>query len=343
MLQLEQARALAQTAARAIQTAYPHHIVHLVLNEQDNRLPAHQHPAFGGSYDWHSCVHMHWSLVRLMNRFPADAELVATCSAALSQTLTAERLNTELDYLRTRERRSFERPYGWAWLLKLDAELMVLGSNRTYAASAAWRDALAPLAQHIAQAFVAFLRVLPTPVRHGVHSNTAFACVLALQWARLNAHWELVDTIESRARTWFADDMAHGVHWEPSGTDFLSPTLTEALLMSHFVPTPQFRAWFDAFLPIPIAETPLATIATPGDRSDGQLVHFDGLNFARAWCARGLLQALPLDHPQAAALRQLAFDGIAASQQQAVHGEFVATHWLASFLVLAETEYAGVL
>lgn len=343
MLHVGQARALARVAQQAILTHFPHHAVHLVRDRHDAQLPSVLHPAFHGSYDWHSCVHMHWSLARLWSRFPADHEVTTLAQRVLGTGLTSSNIQQELAYFQAPGRAGFERPYGWAWLLKLDSELAVCAQVAPDSDAHVFRDALRPLCQHIAVEFVGFLNTLHVPVRHGVHGNTAFACVLALQWARLNAHWELVTAIETQAQNWFIDDLAHGVHWEPSGTDFLSPTLTEALLMSQIVPTAQFIAWFDAFLPIPLAETPLHRVARPGDRADAQMVHLDGLNLSRAWCARGLLQVLPLDHREAGALSALAAEGIAASAAEASDGEFVATHWLTSFLLLAETEYSGVL
>ncbi len=337
MIDTGQAQALALLAKSAIETTLPHHVLHAMQHESDIAPPRIHHPAFHGSYDWHSCVHMHWSLARLLNQFPAAAG--QTAPQVFDQNLTPENIATELSYVASQGRSSFERPYGWAWLLKLDAELRLC----THPRAPQWRAALAPLSDFFATSFEAHLPVLLAPVRHGVHSNTAFACILALQWARLSARWSLADLIVARAIAWFGDDVAHGVFWEPSGTDFLSPTLTEALLISHVLPAAQFSSWFDAFLPVPIAETPLEKCVVPGDRGDGQLVHWDGLNLSRAWCARGLVRALPLGCPQAQALDAIAQRGMAQSAPQVLQGEFVATHWLASFLLLAETESQGVM
>jgi hypothetical protein len=335
MIEAERAAALTQVVVQAINTHYPHKPDHLVLDGTDDLAPHRVHPAFHGSYDWHSCVHMHWSLVRLLNHHPHLSAPVHT----LNINLTAANIAEELRYAQHPNRSSFSRPYGWAWLLKLDAELRLC----THPAAGAWRDALQPLAAHFAEAFVAHLPKLTTPIRHGVHGNTAFACLFALHWARLAAHDALADCIVERTRTWFADDVAHGVFWEPSGTDFLSGTLTEAHLMSHVLSAGDFRDWFAGFMPVPLTETPLCTRLQVSDRQDAQIVHLDGLNLSRTWNARAITNALKFGDPQSEALFAIARQGLADSAAQVFEGDFVATHWLASFLLLAETENVDVL
>ena len=332
------AAALAQRIAEAINTALPHLIQHSFTSASETVSPEALHPAFHGSYDWHSSVHMHWSLARLLNFGEINPEIARIAPQVLDANLTAEKLAVEAAYFQHPARKSYERPYGWAWLLKLDLELLRCQHPR----ATTWRAALAPLVETLAAALESHLQTLSHPIRHGVHANTAFACVLALQWARAVPRWTLVDTIEARAKLWFGDDVAHGVFWEPSGTDFLTPTLTEALLMSQVLGVHSFQAWFEAFLPVALSETPLAQLITPADRADGQLVHGDGLNLSKAWCARGLINALPLGCEASVFLRKIADDGIAHSAAQALEGDFVATHWLASFLLLAQTEFEAL-
>jgi hypothetical protein len=332
------AAALARRVAEAIQTTLPHLLQHSFTASEESAHPASLHPAFHGSYDWHSSVHMHWSLVRLLNISGNVSEIAHIAPQVLDANLTVAKINAECEYFSHPARKTFERPYGWAWLLKLDLELR----GCAHPNAAHWRAALSPLVELLASALESHLQTLSHPIRHGVHSNTAFACVLALKWARAVPRWSLVDVIEARARHWFGDDVAHGVFWEPSGTDFLSPTLTEALLMSHVLSGQDFRAWFEAFLPVSLSETPLAHIITPPDRLDAQLVHGDGLNLARAWAARGILNVLPLGSEASEFLRKLAHDGVAHSAKQAMEGDFVATHWLASFWLLAETEFEAL-
>jgi hypothetical protein len=338
MLDAASAHRLASSVVRAINTTYPHANVHLAQSRDDVAPASISHPAFHGSYDWHSCVHMHWSLVRLLNMGLRGDEQTAAIET-LDRSLTAENIAGELAYVARPSNALFERPYGWAWLLKLDAELTHCG----HANAPAWRAALAPLATHFADALIRYLTNLNAPIRHGVHANTAFASVLALRWARIKKRDLLTDAIESQAVRWFENDVAHGVFWEPSGTDFLSPTLTEALLMSHVLSAAQFRAWFAQFLPIPLHETPLLSTVTPKERRDAQLVHWDGLNLSKAWCAKGLVRVLALGDDQAFALTAAARDWIDAAQSQAIEGDFVATHWLASFVLLAQTEFDGMM
>ncbi len=335
MIDAVRAAALAPVVVQAIAIRYPHKPEHMVLDGGDLPSPQHAHPAFHGSYDWHSCVHMHWSLVRLVNLHPTLAAPVHT----LNTNLTGVNIAAELRYATHPDRLSFSRPYGWAWLLKLDAELRL----STHPAAAAWRHAVQPLAAHFAEAFVAHLPKLTTPIRHGVHSNTAFACLLALHWARVTAHDVLAACIAERAHSWFAEDVAHGVFWEPSGADFLSGTLTEAHLMSHVLSAGDFRDWFAGFMPVPLTETPLCKRLHVSDRRDAHIVHLDGLNLSRAWNARAITCALKFGNLQSETLFAIARQGLADSAAQVFEGDFVATHWLASFLLLAETENVDVL
>ncbi len=337
--------ALAQRVTLALDTKLPHLLQHSFTSAGERVAPHTLHPAFHGSYDWHSSVHMHWSLVRLLKFLELHAknghfapQVVAQTIRVLEANLTPANIQIECDYFDHPARKTFERPYGWAWLLKLDLELR----DCSHADAAQWRSALAPLVERLAAALEAHLQTLSHPIRHGVHANTAFACVLALKWARAMPCWSLVDVIENRAKHWFGDDVAHGVFWEPSGTDFLSPTLTEALLMSHVLGGADFRAWFKLFLPVSLTETSLAQIITPPDRLDAQLVHGDGLNLARAWAARGIINALPLGSEASEFLRTLARESVAHSAPQVLEGDFVATHWLASFWLLAETEFEAL-
>jgi hypothetical protein len=332
------AAALARRVSEAIQTTLPHLIQHSFTTASESVSPSKLHPAFHGSYDWHSSVHMHWSLVRLLNFFGNSPEIAQFAPQVLDANLSAANIQAECDYFNHPARKTFERPYGWAWILKLDLELR----DCAHPSAGRWRAALSPLVALLAAALESHLQTLSHPIRHGVHGNTAFACVLALKWARAMPRWSLVEVIEARAQHWFGDDVAHGVFWEPSGTDFLSPTLTEALLMSHVLSGQDFRAWFEAFLPVSLSETPLAHIITPPDRLDAQLVHGDGLNLARAWAARGIINALPLGSEASEFLRRLARESVAHSAPQAIEGDFVATHWLASFWLLAETEFEAL-
>jgi hypothetical protein len=322
------AQGFAATALANVQAAYPFHLVHFARSAADLHPPDALHPAFFGSYDWHSCVHMHWTLVRLWTLAP---ELAARpqIEAQLDARLTPDRIAGELHYFTARA--SFERPYGWGWLLALHAALV--RSARTTPRAAAWRDAVAPLADLLATRCIEFLPRSAYPVRAGTHGNTAFALVLMLDWAVLTQHPALRSAIVERAQHWYGRDRRYPAHFEPSGDDFLSGGLCEALLMQRVLDACDWVDWWEAFAP---EAARLATWLTPvqvSDATDPKIVHLHGLNLSRAWCWRTLAPHLP------AALQPAAHSAVdahlAASLDAATAGHYVGTHWLASFALLA--------
>jgi hypothetical protein len=266
---------------------------------EDVKGPRALHPAFYGSYDWHSSVHGHWMLVRLLRLFP-DLPEAAEIRHALSEHLTAENLQVEADYFGRKEGRPFERPYGWAWLLKLAEELR--GWDDPDARR--WSQALRPLADAIVARYLEFFPKQTYPIRIGVHPNTAFGLAFAHDYARASEDTRLRDLVEERARAYYGADRDAPAQWEPSGADFFSPSLVEADLMRRVLAPAEFRAWFGRFLPGAARGEPgsLFTPATVTDRTDPQLVHLDGLNLSRAWCMQGVAAALPGEHPARAAL-----------------------------------------
>jgi hypothetical protein len=303
----ELAARLARIAAANLERPFPHKLDHLLVQPPAEALDHRRlHPAFYGSYDWHSAVHMHWSLARLQKRFP-DPRFEALLDAHLSPGNMA----VELAYFRSDAGRTFERPYGWAWLLKLQAELA--GSPR--------QGAVAPLAREIAARFARFLEA-PYPVRAGNHGNTAFACLLAMDYARVVSP-ELAVLIEAAAQRWYGPDRDAPLAYEPSLDEFLSPALVEALLMKEVLPPEASRSWLREFLPAGIG--PLAHPPGGFDRADAKQVHLDGLSLSRAWCLRRLGHAEAAERHLAAALPHLEAD-------------YVGTHWLASFALLALSE-----
>ncbi|MFN3630419.1 MAG: DUF2891 family protein, partial [Casimicrobiaceae bacterium] len=243
---------LARVALSNVARPFPFHFTHLVADEAEGcgLDPRRLHPIFGGSYDWHSSVHMHWSLVRLLNRASAGVapEVVPMAAEILrrfDQAFTPDHVAREVAYAERPSARSWERPYGWAWLLKLYAELAVC----THANAAAWRSALLPLADLLADRLYDYFGRLPHPVRHGVHGNTAFAMILALQFAHVVGDDDFAAHIRERANAFFAEDRNYPLAFDCSGEDFLSPALTEALLMSFVLPRGEFLDWFGRFLP----------------------------------------------------------------------------------------------
>lgn len=294
----------------------------------DLRLPRAWHPVFHGSFDWHSSVHAHWMLARLRRRFP-DAGFVAGIEARFDAAFTPAAVAGERAFLARPEARGFERPYGWAWLLALHAE-----AERH---DAGWGEALAPLAAAFAARFGTYLHKLTYAIRAGTHGNTAFALVLARNWAAIHDP-ALVGLIDAQTRGWFDGDRGCQA-WEPSGDDFLSPALTEALLMSRVLPTPAFARWFDAFLP-DLSRGEPATLFRPAevsDRSDGKIAHLDGLNLSRAWCWRSIASALGESHPAFLRMMDAADCHLVASLPH-LDDDYMGGHWLATFALLGTTK-----
>lgn len=324
---------LVRVALANLATEYPHQIQHLLASDADALPPRALHPVFWGSYDWHSSVHMHWTVarcLRLAPNLPSIARAVAHCDARLQPA----HVDAELAYLRSAGRASFERPYGWAWLLKLQAELALLASERE--AARRWRDALAPLADEAAVRLLAFLPRLDYPVRAGTHGNTAFALILALDYARIVQHRGLARSVAERARTWFGRDRRYPADYEPGGDDFLSGGLVEAVLMRRTSDDARFAEWWEAFAPAPEALARWLAPVRVADARDPKIVHLHGLNLSRAWCWRALRPSLPaaLHDPVDRAIEA----HLAASFAAALEGDFVGTHWLASFALLALTD-----
>lgn len=302
---------------------YPHKLDHVMDGPEDVLGPKALHPIFHGSFDWHSCVHGYWLLARLLRLYPDMPENVRI-RTLLDEMIIEEKVAGELAYLDRAYTGGFERPYGWAWLLALHAELRRHDRH--------WAGELAPLARAFADRFHLYLPRLTYPIRVGTHFNTAFAAILALEWAE-GSDAALADLIRARAQDYYGEDRGCQA-WEPGGDEFLSSALTEALLMRRALPEAAFRPWFDAFLP-DLAEGRPASLFTPAfvsDRSDGKIAHLDGTNLSRAWCWRGIADALPPG--LAAKARETAGAHLDASLPH-VAGDYMGEHWLATFALLA--------
>lgn len=320
----------ARVALDNIVRRYPYKVDHLMTGPHDLVAPEVMHPVFYGSYDWHSSVHMHWLLVRLLALRPA-LDCAGEIRATLDAQLRPEALAAELAYFELAGSRTFERPYGWAWLLRLQAELRALASTDPQAAR--WADACAPLASHLAQRMIDYLEIADFPIRTGTHFNSAFALIMAWCYVNTDTHPALRKAIVRRAHRWFGHDQRYPARYEPGGDEFLSGGMTEAVLMRYVLDGCDYGEWWEMFAP---AQSDLATWLTPvlvSDRTDPKLSHLDGLNLSRAWCWRLLGPALP-EPLQPLAERAWAAH-LEASLPQAVDGHYVATHWLASFALLA--------
>jgi hypothetical protein len=310
-----------QVALANVTRDYPRRLDHLLSSPPGDLSPRRLHPAFYGSYDWHSAVHMHWLLVRLLRLHP-DLPQAGEAIAVLDAHLAPGPLAAELAYFDEPAGRTFERPYGWAWLLELQAEALRYARQR--APARGWAEALGPLAAYLAGRMREFISISALPNRAGTHANTAFACILSLDYARTAGDAGLAAAIDLAARRWYLADRDAPLAYEPSQADFLSPSLTEAQLMHRVLPAREFRAWLGSFLPAGLGS--LFEPAVPPDRSDPQFCHLDGLSLSRAWSLRRLRSAFPGE----AADRHLV-----AGLPQAVGGDYVAEHWLASFAALA--------
>ncbi|XXX74169.1 DUF2891 domain-containing protein [Sorangium sp. So ce134] len=321
---------LAAIALGHVTREYPHKLDHVMAGPEDVKGPRDLHPIFHGSFDWHSCVHGHWLLARVYRLFPG-APGAAAIRALLEAQLTADKVAVELAYLERPASRGFERPYGWAWLLLLAAELARYDTGE----GRRWSAALAPLGDAFAARFLEYLPRATYPVRAGAHSNSAFALALALEYAAVRGDERLARRCAESARAWYGRD-ADCQAWEPSQDDFLSPALIEAECMRRVLNEPEFRGWFARFLPRAADGEPATLFepATVSDRSDGKIAHLDGLNLSRAFCWRSLAVALPGGDPVRARALQAAERHLDASLPH-VAGDYMGEHWLASFALLA--------
>lgn len=321
-----QAARLIQLPLHCLDTEYPNKLGQVLGDSTDLRAPSELHPAFYGCFDWHSAVHGHWTLARLINLFPEMAESEKAL-AALKQHITAENIRQEVLFFDDELNKNFERTYGWAWLMKLQMELSTSRQDDLQHLGLL----LEPLTNKIEEKTIEYLPKLYYPIRVGTHTNTAFALSMMYDYARWAEHDGLMDVIAQRSRDYFLNDVNCPMSWEPSGSDFLSPCFEEANLMSKVLKPEEFRSWLVDFLPgLEKADYTLE----PGivtDRKDGQLVHLDGLNFSRAWCIYGIMSKIPgYDH-----LNQIAADHIRHSLPELVGDSYEGGHWLASFALLA--------
>jgi hypothetical protein len=324
----KQASAFAALALKGLQKEYPNKPGHVLNDASDIKSPRALHPAFYGCFDWHSSVHGHWMLARLLRLFPELPEK-QKIRAVLAEHLTAKNLQIEADYFTQPNHKSFERTYGWAWLLKLAEELHTWDD----ADGRQWSQNLKPLTDTIVAGYLAFLPKQTYPIRTGVHPNTAFGLAFALDYARTVEHKALRELIEQRSQAYFGKDVGAPARWEPDGADFFSPSLMEADLMRRVLPAAEFAQWLQGYLPDLASGEPktLFTPATVADRTDPQIVHLDGLNLSRAWCMRSIAAALPAKDPRRKVLAEAAVRHAEAALGHVASGDYGGEHWLASF------------
>jgi len=305
---------------------YPNKLGQVVGGKVDLREPSDLHPSFFGCFDWHSAVHGHWSLVKLLKEF-TNVEGKEDAILKLKTTLTKENIQREVEYFAGKHNKSYERTYGWAWLLKLAEELHT------------WDDPLArelesnlaPLTKVIVDKYLEFLPKLVYPIRVGEHTNTAFGLSFALDYAQSVKNIELVNAIKTRARDFYFSDQNCPLEWEPSGFDFLSPCLEEANLMSKVLQGQEFDLWLGKFLPKLKSHSFELAVGEVSDRTDGKLVHLDGLNFSRAWCLKNIAES----NQNYSHLIDIANAHIYHSLPALVGDTYEGGHWLGSFAIYA--------
>jgi len=329
-LDREIASLYARTALGHVTRPWPYKMDHVMTGEHDVVSPQTLHPIFFGSFDWHSCVHGWWTLFTLLRLYPDNPEAPSIIALA-GDLFTEAHVATETAYLDRPSSRGFERPYGWAWLLMLAAELE---RHETGAGCHASRR-LKPLTDAFVDRFKSYLPLATYPVRVGTHFNSAFALRLTLEYARAVGDKALLTLCHDRAQTWYGHDRDCQA-WEPSQDEFLSPALTQATLMKTVLGPSDFVDWFDAFLPRACDRLPqtLFLPASVSDRTDGKIAHLDGLNLSRAWCWREIAQGLPPAHPARLPALKAADLHLEAAMPQ-VTGDYMGEHWLASFALLA--------
>jgi hypothetical protein len=320
----------ARLALKCISKEYPNKPEHVLADNSDVQSPKALHPAFYGCYDWHSSVHGHWMLIRLLRLFPnlPEAKEIRT---AISTNLAATNIDVEVKYLKQPNRQSFERTYGWAWLLKLVEELHSWDDPD----GRRWSKSLEPLAEELANRYLSFLPKQTYPIRTGVHPNTAFGLAFAFDYADALGNQKLKNLIAERSRSYFEKDENYPAAWEPGGEDFFSPALMEADLMRRVLSRGRFQIWLGRFLPGLTHGVPKSLLvpATVTDRSDPKLVHLDGLNLSRAWCMSSIGSALPRNSPVRRVLFESARRHANSAMAHVASGDYAGEHWLASFAV----------
>jgi Protein of unknown function (DUF2891) len=322
-LSIEQANHLASLPIKCIQQEYPNKLSQMLVDSTEIQSPKKLHPAFYGCFDWHSSVHGHWSLVYLLKRFP-NLDKKEVIISKLKINLSKENIQKEIDYLSKNHEKSYERTYGWAWILKLQLELDT--SNEPYAQELAQN--LKPLTNLFIQRYSEFLPKLLYPIRVGTHTNTAFGLSFAYDYALYSKNLAFQKVIKENAIRMYQKDQNCPFNWEPSGTDFLSPCLEEMGLMQRVLSKNEFFVWLKKFAPQLFNPKFSWEVAQVSDRTDGHLVHLDGLNFSRAWNMYHLINQYPKEFVH---LKTLADSHFNFSLATIVDGNYEGEHWLASF------------
>lgn len=323
---VEEANQLASLPLYCLETAYPNKPGEILEGENDLVAPKVNHPIFYGCFDWHSSVHGYWSLVTLLRHYP-NMERADEIRALLQRQLTAEKVLLEKAYFEKPINKSFERTYGWAWLLKLQTALDQWPDPEAQQ----WSENLRPLSDLIVERYKDFLPKLQHPIRVGEHPNTAFGLVFAYDYALAHGDEDFKKLIHQRGLEFYKEDKQCPIDWEPNGFDFLSPCLEEVDLMRRLLSEKEFASWLKAFLPALADGSIRLEVGQVSDRSDGKLVHLEGLNFSRAWVLFGLAQ----QYSEYAGLLPLAQKHYTTASKSLMGDDYMGSHWLGSFALYA--------
>jgi hypothetical protein len=332
------AQRFAGLALKCLHAEYPNHISHTMDSDADAQPPHVQNPGFYGCFDWHSDVHGHWLLVRLLRLYP-DAPFAPTARSELARSLTAQNIAGEVAYLKRADRASFERPYGLAWLLRLSAELRAWNDPQ----AREWANVLQPLEAEAAARLKSWVPKLHYPIRIGEHDQTAFSFGLIWDWAGVAGDAQMRSVLADAAHRFYLNDVSCPIDYEPSGEDFLSPCLAEADFMRRVLGPPEFGRWLSGFLPGIAATTGSGWLqpAVVTDRADPKLAHIDGLNLSRAWMLEGIAHGLMEGDVRIKALRALAARHRDAALPAVTGEHYEGGHWLGTFAVYL-TSQAGI-
>jgi hypothetical protein len=329
-LTVEGASHLASLPLKCLQQEYPNKTSHTSAGDSDHlKTPKQQHPAFYGCFDWHSSVHGHWMLMSLLKQFPHLPES-GKIRESISKNITPENIKQEIHYFDAVLSKSYERTYGWAWILKLQQELLTWNDPDAIK----WRNTLQPLCDTVIKLWMNYLPKQTYPNRTGVHPNTAFGLVFALDYARTARNTVFENAIVNAAKKLYLKDKNAPSVWEPDGTDFLSPSLEEADLMRNVLSKDEFINWFNNWIPFTSLQH-LTKLPVVSDRTDLQIIHLDGLCFSRSWCMKGIAKQLPANDKRKQLLIRSAIKHLNASLPNIASGSYGGEHWLASFAVYA--------
>jgi len=331
-LNLTQAQRLVSLPINCVEVEFPNKLGQTIGGTEDLQSPKELHPAFYGCFDWHSSVHGHWSLVSLLKQFP-QLENASEIKKKLLGNISKENIQKEVAYFYGKHNKSYERTYGWAWLLKLAEEIHTWDTET----ARELEKNLQPLTDLIVQKYIEFLPKLNYPIRVGEHPNTAFGLTFAWDYANTVGHQPLKEMIEKRAKDFYLNDVDCPISWEPSGYDFLSPCLQEAAIMKRVLSVSEFTTWFEKFLPQLKDVNYQLAVGEVSDRTDGKLVHLDGVNFSRAWALYDIVKDLPAySH-----LKNIANEHINYSLPNLVGDSYEGGHWLGSFAIYALNSVAN--